>query len=99
MDGGAEVYQQGEVDIILRDRICARCYGHLLKRDVASNQYEVFCPKCGDEWGGATISKKYAERLGQKALIEYREVKVNLPDLFNDKTGKSETDLLKDLGF
>lgn len=91
---------EGEIDLFVRRRVCARCYGDLEKRFGPGRNYITHCTACGDAWNGATVSRSYAEGLGQKALAELSEVKYNLPDLFpNPNRGKSASQLLAEMGF
>lgn len=91
---------EGEIDLFLRRRVCARCYGDLEKQFGPGRNYITRCAECGYAWNGATVSRSYAERLGQQALGELAEVKHNLPDLFpNPNRGKSESQLLAEMGF
>jgi hypothetical protein len=94
--------QEGLVDIFISRRVCARCYGELAKeRDPEDrNFYTVHCPTCNGDWNYTTVSRAYAVKLGQKAMMEYYEAKANLPDLFPPvRTGKTPEELAKELGF
>ena len=92
---------EGIVDQFIGRRVCARCYGELAKRTLKDTRdFEVYCPTCNGDWNYTTVSRHYAERLGQKALTELDAVKTNLPDLFpNPNKGKSAEELIKELGF
>ena len=90
----------GEIEKFVRARVCARCYGDLRISEAPGRLWLADCPRCGTAWKGATVSRKYAEGLGQKGLAEAREVKANLPDLFpNVHRGKSTRQVLNELGF
>lgn len=93
-------FPDGVIDKVIQRRVCARCYGDLVKQPAADRQWVAICPTCGDAWGGTTVSRKYAERLGQQAIAERAEVKANLPDLFpNPHSGKPAAQILSELGF
>jgi len=93
-------FSDGEIDKHISRRVCSRCYGDLIKREADNRQWFAICLTCGDAWGGTTVSRAYAERIGQKALMERREVKENLRDLFqNPNAGKTTEQILSDLGF
>jgi len=93
-------FQDGEIDQFISRRVCARCYGDLIKTQADNRMWDASCPTCGDAWGGATVSRAYAERLGQQALAERSEVKNNLPDLFpNPNRNKTAEQIIKELGF
>ncbi len=88
----------GKIDQFIQRRVCARCYSDLQRDFAPGSMWTVRCPTCGDAWGGATVSRKYAEGLGQQALAEYSELKYSRPDLF-PQVKKSAKDAIKDLGF
>lgn len=101
----APSFLEGEIDLHLRRRVCARCYGDLDKRPSAdwtesNHQWDAYCPTCSDAWNYATVSRAYAEHLGQQAISEQWEVEINLPDLFpNPHSGKSPEQIMEELGF
>lgn len=92
-------YPDGIIDQVLSHRVCARCYGDLVKQPAEGRQWTAGCPKCGDAWQGATVSRNYAVALGQRALAEYIEVKWNpaLQDVFPRRKA-SEQQILAELG-
>jgi hypothetical protein len=93
-------FPDAEIDIFLRDRVCSRCYGDLSKRPADKRLWQAFCPTCGEAWGFTTIARSYAEKLGQRAMVELSEVRTNLPDLFpNPHKGKTDKQILAELGF
>jgi len=90
----------GDIDRFICRRVCARCYGDLVKRFAEDRAYEAVCPVCEGVWGYTTVSRKHAEGLGQKAIADYWRVRANLPDLFpNPVRGKSSAQILNSLGF
>lgn len=90
----------GVIDKLIRDNVCARCYGDLVKVPVEGRLWQPVCQTCGDAWGGTTIRRSTAERRAQQALADLIEVKHNLCDLFpNPHHGKSFKQLLSELGF
>lgn len=92
-------FQDGEIDKFIRRRVCARCYGDLMKRPAPKRTWEAYCPECGEAWGGLTISRWTAEHRGQRALSEALEVRVTLADLFpNPHKGKTTEQLIRELG-
>ena len=99
----APKFQDGYIDLFVRRRVCARCYGDLSSRPAqdyspTNHVYEAYCPVCRDAWHYATISAKYAERLGQQAIADLWDVKINMPDLFPRIAMRPEK-ILSDLGF
>lgn len=93
------IVSETEYQGIVKYRVCARCYGDLRVDLAPERKYRISCPTCGDEWGSATVSRKYAAELGQQALAELHEVKANLRDLFPQQDYGSEAEILKALGF
>ena len=94
-----KTYPDGVIDQMLGRRVCARCYGDLVKNPAPGREWSLECPNCGQAWHGATVSRAYAVRLGQRAAGEYLEVKYNpaLRDIF-PREQRSEAELLKELG-
>jgi len=92
---------KGYAEKFSQRRVCSRCYGDLTIAPLQSERkWIATCHTCGDAWGFTTVSRSYAERLGQRALAERAEVKKNLSDLFpNPHKGRDKDDLIKDLGF
>lgn len=98
-------YRDDEIDHIIRYRICARCYGHLLKDVDRSAPIErrwlALCPVCGDAWHGAHISRLYYEKLLARGKSEYWEVVCNpdLKDILPTRPKPDPAQLLKELGY
>ena len=93
-------YSDGEIDKIIRDHVCARCYSDLSKVPAPERTWQAVCLACGDAWHGATIHRSTAERRAQQAIAELGEVKFNLRDLFpNPHRGKSAELLLEEIGY
>lgn len=97
---GAPKFTDGLIDQFLQRRVCSRCYGDLQKRVAENRLFEAYCPNCGDAWNYTTVSRHYAERLGQDALNDYLNARANLPDLFpNPHKGKTPEQILTELGY
>lgn len=92
-----------EAQKMIRDNVCARCYGDLViyhERQEGKIENVAKCPHCGDAWNGATLRRKTAERMGQRAAVEVQEIKANMPDLFpSPHAGKGAKKILSELGF
>jgi len=93
--------QDGEVDQFLSRRVCSRCYADLEKRPVNNPRgWQVFCYFCGDVWGYTTISRRYAEILGQTALADHRQARTRFADIVPDPlAGKTQSEILSELGY
>ena len=95
-----DIFTDLEAQHIIRRRVCARCYGHVIQKAVPekAGKYTVECPTCGEAWGGRTVSKWTAEHRAQQALAEAWEVKENLIDLFpNPHKGRDQEKLIEEL--
>jgi hypothetical protein len=95
------ILQDGEIDRFLSTRVCARCYNDLVKRPVANPRgWSATCHFCGDAWHYTTVSRRYAEQLGQQALSDHRTARDRFADIVPNVTqGKTPEQLLSELGF
>ena len=91
-------YADGEIDRVLTFRVCARCYGDLTKFPADGRMWQAKCLACGETWHGTTISRLTAEKMGQKALADYRDVRETLREFF-PRAKKSVGENLAELGF
>ena len=82
--------------------VCACCWGHL-EEVLVEGEHVVRCAKGGDECDGkGFVTKFYADRRRQESMGEAREVRTLLREfgvIENPLAGKSEEQLLKELGF
>lgn len=91
---------QAAVGGILRRRVCARCYGDLVKSPGSQTFYwAISCPTCGDTWQYTTVSRHYAEMLGQDAVADLNEAQRRFADMLPPKPQKSQAQILSELGF
>jgi hypothetical protein len=90
-----------DADRFARLRVCARCYSDLVTRPVNEpcRGWAVVCVICGASWQFTTVSRKYAESLGQQALTDFRVAQTEHEDLFPKPPRRSEAQILKELGF
>ncbi len=88
---------EGEIDKFLRNRVCGRCYGDLVKSFAPNRKYTANCPECGDKWHGATISRITAELREQQAISEYYEIRFDpaLADILPPR--RTERQIYEDL--
>ena len=91
-------YQDGEIDKVIRSRVCARCYGRLDKRPIEGRRWAAICPVHGNIELIGHVSKSWAEHLGQQYIAEYWEVKENYPDLFGRQEARQAGVVLQELG-
>ncbi len=92
--------QDGLVDRYIARRVCARCFGDLQKKLAPERMWAVYCPRCQAAWNFATVSRRYAEWLGQEAIAQLCQARENFQDLFpNPHKGKTAPQLLRELGY
>ena len=84
----------------IRDYACSNCWGHLLRHPVDSG-WLVLCHRCGEETRGyvtkSFVELKRAENLGEAG--EVNDLLTGLGIIEKPHAGKSEEQLLKELGF
>ncbi len=93
--------QDGEIDQFLSRRVCSRCYADLVKCPVNNPRgWQVSCHFCGDVWGYTTVSRRYAEILGQTALADHRQARTRFADIVPPAmAGKTQAEILSELGY
>jgi DNA-directed RNA polymerase subunit RPC12/RpoP len=96
-----QIYEYVQAEKVLRDYVCAGCYGHLVTDFVETdrNARLVRCPSCGD--GRGFVTRKYAERrqsesIGE-ALVARKNLERAMPVLRRPE--RPTSDLLSELGF
>jgi hypothetical protein len=84
----------------VRDYVCARCYGPIAAHFNALRVW-VVCANHGTRCNGSGyVTKAWAERQRSNSIGEAMEVRFTLRDIIPSKhAGKSEEQLLKELGF
>lgn len=94
-------YSDERIGGIIRFRVCARCYGPLVKYPAPERRWYATCPDCGEAWHGAHVSKAYAEGLAAKAHVDYLDVIFNpaLADILPAREKHTEAELVSQLGF
>lgn len=87
-------------DKTVRDYVCSRCWGHLLKFPEPERRWIVKCHACGDETPGY-VTKSYAEARRTESLSEAQEVNHLLSGLGVIQKPKSQPTekTLAELGF
>ena len=91
---------QVEIGGFVSGRVCARCFGDLRKAPGTKTfMWAIECPTCGDAWNFTTVSRKYAENLGQQALAEIGDATKRFADLLPAKPKRSKEQIMSELGF
>lgn len=90
---------QTELAIHITDRyVCARCWGPLIAVTDGPHELKVTCPECGD--GQGFVTKSGVARSESEALGLAAEARHNLRNVLpNPLAGKSEAEIIKDLGY
>ncbi len=88
-------------EITLRDYVCSNCWGHLLAYPMEGRMWLVVCHRCGDETKGY-VTKDFAE--GRRAeshgeRFEAKEMLQGMGIIQDERSGKSEDELIKELGY
>ncbi len=82
---------------IQRDYVCAVCWQHLIIHN-GKGVITIECSKYGHEHSGY-ITKSYADRAHSDSLGELAEAKYHLGPILGFEPKRTETEILKDLGF
>ncbi len=83
----------------VRDYVCSSCWGNLQRRPADDRQWVVYCPNCGNDQ--YYVTREYAERRRAESRADATEVNKLLQNLgvLPKPPKRSETDILKDIGF
>jgi hypothetical protein len=90
-------YQQAQFTVA--KYCCSRCFGHLVIHPCGGNLVHVLCGSCGENTKGY-VSKHYAEQRRQESMGERVEAAYVLRNVIKSAhAGKTETQLLKEIGY
>lgn len=92
-------FQDGEIDKVIQRRVCARCYGRLVKEPIEGRRWAAVCLVHGNVEKVGHVSKAWAEHLGQQYIAEYWEVKENYPNLFGNQEHRQAEAITQELGY
>jgi len=92
-----QLYDISQAQIMRRDYVCSRCWGHLEYYAVKSRHVvQVACPHCGVGYG--FVTRRYSERRQSESIGELREARHNLAGLIPDHHHpKSEAETIREL--
>ena len=86
-------------DITKNNYVCSQCWGHLEIFPAGNGFYRVKCAKCLDDTKGF-VTKHYADSRRQDSGAELLDAYRSLRGFgINPHEGKSEEELLSELGF
>ena len=106
-DAETKPYERGDQAVMnfqqaqqtIANYACSSCWSHLVSYPFAADKTRVLCPTCGEETRGY-VSKHYVARLRAKSMAHKVEAAYVLRDIIpSPHKGKSEEQLLKELGY
>jgi len=87
-----------DAQYFIQNFLCSNCYGHLIGH-LTDEGTLVLCAKCHLETTGY-VTKQYVERRRQKSLADKAEAARVLRNVIKSpNSGKSEKELLRELGY
>ena len=99
----AEGFTYTEAEEIVRDYVCASCYGILTIHCVDFRTADVVCKDCGPVNVCGRVTKRSVKAETERAQHQFDDVVKNLADLYPDLAfppkQKTEQEILKELGF
>jgi hypothetical protein len=100
----SEGFTYAEAEEIVRDYVCASCYGLLTVHCVDFTTCAVACHDCGPVDLCGRVTKRSVAAEAERAKRQFDDVVKNLPDLYPDlafpqERKKTEQEILKELGF
>ena len=88
-------------ELTVRDYVCSNCWGHLQKWPDDDRMWLVLCHRCHEETKGY-VTRYFAESRRSESVREKSEARILLLALgliADDLSGKTEEELLAELGF
>ena len=86
------LFDEGEIDLFIRDNKCGFCGGYLFKRFAPDRKYTANCPEHGEVFEHTRTSEHVAEEVK-------RNVRVGKNEMSQPKEPRSEAEILAELGF
>ena len=96
-----EIIDRSTAPRFIRDYVCSICWGHLLIKDMDAENAMIECAVYGSDHSGF-VTKYWAEKQRQQDLNNSLDAKGMLRKIGiieNENAGKSEEQLLRELGF
>jgi hypothetical protein len=88
-------------ELTIRDYVCSNCWGDLIPQFADNRLWLVVCNSCREETKGY-VTRYYAENRRSESHGEHSETRLLLQSMGiipNEHSGKSEEELLRELGF
>ena len=86
------LFEEGEIDLFIRDNKCGFCGGYLFKRFAPDRKYTANCPEHREVFEHTKTSEYVADEVK-------RNIRVGKNELSQPKEPRSEAEILKELGF
>ena len=86
------LFEEGEIDLFVRDNRCGFCGGYLFKRFAPDRKYTANCPEHGEVYEHTKTSEYVADEVK-------RNVRVGKNELRQPEKPRSEAEILAELGF
>jgi hypothetical protein len=86
------LFEEGEIDLFIRDNKCGFCGGYLFKRFAPDRKYTANCPEHGEVFEHTKTSEYVAEEV-------VRNTRVAKNELRQPEKPRPESVILKELGF
>ena len=86
------LFEEGEIDLFIRDNKCGFCGGYLFKMFAEDRLYTANCPEHGEVYEHTHTSKYKADEVK-------REIRVAKNELSQPEKPRPEAEILEELGF
>ncbi len=86
------LFEEGKIDIFIRDNKCGFCGGHLFSRFAPDRLYTAHCPEHGAMYEHTHTTRYKAEKVEQ-------DIRVGKTELRQPEKPRSEKEILDELGF
>jgi len=88
-------FTDAEIGFVIRDYVCAQCYHEFMHFPTGHNKWVAICRNCKtDAEKGGRITVYTAEKMGQRNLTRYRELKEREP-----RERRDPAQIITELGF
>ena len=86
------LFEEGEIDLFIRDNKCGFCGGHLFAMHAPDRKYTANCPEHGEVYEHTKTSEYVADEVKRNTRVAKNELR-------QPEKPRSESEILKELGF
>ncbi len=86
------LFEEGEIDLFIRDNKCGFCGGYLEKMFAPDRKYTANCPEHGEVFERTKTSEYVADEVKRNTRVAKNELK-------QPEEPRSEAEILEELGF